>query len=113
MAELKEIKDQNYQKEVMESDDIWSISFSALSYCAPCRALHEVLKHITKNDKVPNVKFGTVAIEDTGLNWSTEMGIRAAPTTHVMHKGKILGTIMGFQGEKEFIEKVQSFSKLS
>ena len=29
MAELKEITDQNYQKEVIESDDIWSISFSA------------------------------------------------------------------------------------
>jgi thioredoxin-like negative regulator of GroEL len=113
MAELKEITDQNYKKEVIESEDIWAISFSALSYCAPCRALHNVLKHITVNDKVPNVKFGTVAIEDTGLNWSTEMGIKAAPTTHVMRGSKILGTIMGFQGEKEFIEKVQSFAKLS
>lgn len=113
MAELKEITDQNYQKEVIESEDIWAISFSALSYCAPCRSLHEVLKHITQNDKVPNVKFGTVAIEDTGLSWSTQMNIRAAPTTHVMRKGKILGTIMGFPGEKEFIEKVQSFAKLS
>ena len=113
MAELKEITDQNYKKEVIESDDVWSVTFSALSYCQPCKALHEILKHITANEKIPNVKFGTVAIEDTGLNWSTEMNIKAAPTTHVMHKGKILGTIMGFQGEKEFIEKVQSFSKLS
>jgi thioredoxin-like negative regulator of GroEL len=113
MAELKEITDQNYKKEVIESEDIWAISFSALSYCAPCKALHEVLKHITANDKVPNVKFGTVAIEDTGLNWSTEMGIKAAPTTHVMRGSKILGTILGFQGEKEFIEKVQSFAELS
>ena len=113
MAELKEITDQNYKKEVIESDDVWSVTFSALSYCQPCKALHKILTHITANEKIPNVKFGTVAIEDTGLNWSTEMNIKAAPTTHVMYKGKILGTIMGFQGEKEFIEKVQSFSKLS
>ena len=111
MAELKEITDNNYQKEVMESDDIWSVTFSALSYCAPCKSLHEVLKHITQNDKLPGVKFGTVAIEDKGLNLSTSMNIKGVPTTHVFFKNKILGTVVGFLPEKDFIEKIKSFAK--
>ena len=33
MAELKEITDQNYEKEVIQSEDIWCVTFSVLSFC--------------------------------------------------------------------------------
>ena len=105
MSGLKEITDENYEKEIYQSEDIWSVTFSALSYCAPCKALHPVISNIALNNKVPGVKFGTVAVEDKGINFSSQIGgIKGVPTTHIMKKDKILGTIVGFIPEKEFIE---------
>ena len=112
MAELKEITDENYEKEVMQSDSIWAVTFSALSFCQPCKMLHPVLKEIAEKDKVPGVKFGTVATENSGLNFSTSLGIRSVPTTHIFHKGKILGTQAGFVPENEFISFVKKTAKV-
>ncbi|MFL2890029.1 MAG: thioredoxin family protein [Pelagibacteraceae bacterium] len=112
MAELKQITDENYEKDVMQSEDIWCVTFSALSFCQPCKMLHPIIENIAKNDKVPGVKFGTVATEDTGLNFSTSLSIRNVPTTHIMSKGKILGTLPGFVPEKDFIEFVKKTAKV-
>ena len=112
MAELKEITDTNYEKEIFQSEDIWSVTFSALSYCNPCKALHPVIQNIAKDEKVPGVKFGTVAIEDTGLNFATSMQIKGVPTTHVMKKDKVIGTVVGFIPEKEFIAKIKEIAKV-
>jgi len=112
MAELKEITDENYEKEVMQSDSVWSITFSALSFCQPCKMLHPVLEEIAKKDKVPGVKFGTVATEDKGLNFSTSMQIKGVPTTHIMRKREILGTIVGFMPEEQFIAKIKEAVKV-
>jgi thioredoxin-like negative regulator of GroEL len=112
MAELKNITDENYEKEVMQSEDIWCVTFSALSFCQPCKMLHPVLEEIATNDKVPGVKFGTVATEDSGINFSSSLGIRSVPTTHIFHKGKIIGTHMGFVPEKDFISFVKQTAKI-
>lgn len=112
MSKLIEITDDNYEKEIYQSDDIWSVTFSDLEHCSPCRALHPVLENIVSNNKVPGVKFGTVAIQNSGLNFSTSMAIRGVPTTHVMRKNKILGTVVGFIPENDFIEKIKAFTKI-
>ena len=112
MAELKELTDENYEKEVINSKDIWCVTFSALSFCQPCRMLHPVIESIAKNEQVPGVKFGVVATEDKGLNWSTSMSIRGVPTTHIMRGKEILGTKVGFVPEKDFIDFVKSTAKV-
>ena len=40
------------------------------------------------------------------------MAIRGVPTTHVMRKNKILGTVVGFIPENDFIEKIKAFAKI-
>ena len=40
------------------------------------------------------------------------MGIKGVPTTHVMKKGQILGTIVGFVPEEQFIAKVKEAAKI-
>ena len=81
-----------------------------------CRKLVEsgqpALKEIAEKDKVPGVKFGTVATENSGINFSTSLGIRSVPTTHIFHKGKILGTQAGFIPENEFISFVKKTAKV-
>ena len=108
MSELIQITDDNYEKEIYQSNDIWCVTFSALSFCQPCKMLHPVIEHIAKNNKVPGVKFGVVATEDKGLNFSTIMGIRGVPCSHIMLGKKILGTKVGFVEEAKFIEFVKT-----
>ncbi len=108
MAELIQITDNNYEKEIHQSNDIWCVTFSALSFCQPCKMLHPVIQSIAKNNKVPGVKFGVVATEDSGLNFSTMMNVRGVPTSHVMKGNKILGTKVGFVEESKFIEFVKT-----
>ena len=112
MSDLIQITDKNYEKEIHQSNDIWCVTFSALSFCQPCKMLHPVIESIAKNNKVPGVKFGVVATEDTGLNWSTSLGIRGVPTTHIMRGKEIIGTKVGFVPEKDFIEFVKSTTKI-
>ena len=85
MAELIQITDNNYEKEIHQSNDIWCVTFSALSFCQPCKMLHPVIQSIAKNNKVPGVKFGVVATEDTGLNFSTMMNVRCWHPSHIHH----------------------------
>jgi len=112
MAELKEITDENYENEIFNSKDIWCVTFSALSFCQPCKALHNVLLDIAKNDKVPGIKFGTVATEDKGINFSSDQVIKSVPTTKIFRGQEILGTKLGFVPEKDFIEFVKSTAKI-
>ena len=67
-----------------------------------------MIESIAENSKVPGVKFGVVATEDTGLNFSTMMNVRGVPTTHVMRGKEILGTKVGFVEESKFIEFVKT-----
>ena len=108
MSDLIQITDKNYEKEIHQSDDIWCVTFSALSFCQPCKMLHQVIQSIAKNNKVPGVKFGVVATEDTGISFSTMMSIRGVPTTHIMKGKEILGTKVGFVEESKFLEFVKT-----
>ena len=108
MSDLIQITDKNYEKEIHQSDDIWCVTFSALSFCQPCKMLHPVIESIAKNNKVPGVKFGVVATEDTGISFSTMMAIRGVPTTHIMKGKEILGTKVGFVEESKFLEFVKT-----
>ena len=107
MSDLIQITDKNYEKEIHQSNDIWCVTFSALSFCQPCKLLHPVIESIAKNNKVPGVKFGVVATE-TELSYSTMMGIRGVPTTHIMRGKEILGTKVGFVEESKFIDFVKT-----
>ena len=107
MSDLIQITDDNYEKEIHQSNDIWCVTFSALSFCQPCKMLHPVIESIAKNNKVPGVKFGVVATEDTGLLQYHD-GDSGVPTTHVMRGKEILGTKVGFVEESKFIEFVKT-----
>ena len=46
MAKLFEITDENFKKEVLENSKPYSVTFSDVSFCAPCRQLHEIFSYI-------------------------------------------------------------------
>ncbi len=108
MTKLHEITDQNFEKEVVESKKNWSVTYSALSYCQPCHALHKTLENeILKDDIAKTVSFGSVAVEDKGINISGRAGVRGVPTTILYKNGEPIAQKVGAVPASEFIAWVK------
>ena len=89
MGKLNEITDQNFKTEVLESTKPYVVTYSALSYCQPCIQLHKILKDEVINHPISEkVNFGTVAVEDKGINISTAAGVKGVPTTIIYKNSK-------------------------
>ncbi len=109
MGKLNEITDENFQKEVLESTKPYVVTYSALSYCQPCIQLHKILKDEVINHPISEkVNFGTVAVEDKGINISTQAGVRGVPTTIIYLNGERISEKVGAVPAKPLIDWVQS-----
>ena len=64
----------------------------------------EVIKHQISE----KVNFGTVAVEDKGINISTAAGVRGVPTTIIYKNGERISEKIGMVPAKVFIDWVQS-----
>ena len=108
MAKLNEITDENFKKEVLENSKPYVVTYSALSYCQPCVQLHKILESEVINHPIANeVNFGTVAVEDKGLNISTAAGVRGVPTTIIYKNGERISEKVGAVPASTFISWVK------
>ena len=108
MAKLNEITDENFKKEVLESSKPYVVTYSALSYCQPCHQLHQILQNEVLNHPITNeVNFGTVAVEDKGINISTSAGVRGVPTTVIYKNGSETSRKIGAVPAQSFISWVK------
>jgi len=108
MAKLNDITDDNFKNEVLKSSKPYCVTYSALSFCAPCKVLHktleeEVIKHSIANE----VNFGTVATENKGINISSAAGIRSVPTTIIYVNGEAVAQKIGAVPAQNFISWVK------
>jgi thioredoxin 1 len=108
MPELKEITDENFKSEVLESKKPYCVTYSALSYCMPCKQLHRTLnEEVVKNEIANEVNFGTVAVEDKGINISSAAGVRGVPTTIIYKNGERVAQKVGAVTGQQFITWVK------
>ena len=109
MGKLNEITDENFKIEVLKSTKPYVVTYSALSYCQPCIQLHKILKDQIINHSISEkVNFGTVAVEDKGINISTAAGVRGVPTSIIYKNGEKIAEKVGAVPAKEFINWIQS-----
>jgi thioredoxin 1 len=91
-AEVMNIGDGDFSKEVLESDKPVLVDFWA-TWCAPCRAIAPSVDALATQYE-GKVKFTKLNIDDN-QDTPQQYGIRSIPTLLVFKGGKVVGQIVG------------------
>jgi len=99
------LTDDNFQKEVLESDIPVVVDFWA-SWCMPCKMFAPTFEQVAQQYE-GKVKFGKL---DTDANPKTSMeyGIRSIPTVGYFKKGEKPRGTVGVLSKNDFIKAVDS-----
>ncbi|NQZ99268.1 MAG: thioredoxin [Myxococcales bacterium] len=103
MADVLEITDQNFEAEVLQSDQPTIIDFWA-EWCAPCRQIAPIVKELAGEygDRVKIVKMDIDANPQT----PGKFGVRSIPTVLAFQGGQVVEQLVGARPRKDFEEMV-------
>jgi thioredoxin 1 len=104
MAEVLEVTDQSFEREVLQSDVPAIIDFWA-EWCAPCRAIAPIVKDLAAQyaGKVKIVKMNI----DENPSTPGRYGVRAIPTVLAFKGGTVIEQITGARPRSAFEEMVR------
>jgi len=102
-ANVLEINDNNFQQEVLQSDQPVLVDFWA-PWCGPCKMLAPVI------DEVADALAGKAKVgklnTDESPSTATSYGINAIPTVLLFKDGEVVDRFMGIVPKEKLIEAV-------
>ncbi|MBM3413068.1 MAG: thioredoxin [Bacteroidetes bacterium] len=101
----KEFTDDNFKKEVLESDKLCIVDFWA-EWCGPCRAIGPVIEELSKeyNGKVNIGKLNVDHNPAVSMNY----GITSIPAILFIKNGQVVDKLVGAQPKANFVRKIES-----
>jgi len=105
MAEPFEVGDDNWQKEVLESDIPVLVDFWA-PWCGPCRLIAPIVEELAKeyDGKMAFTKLNV----DEAPQVTTNYRIRSIPTVMFIKDGKVADTVVGAVPKRELLKRVEA-----
>ena len=104
MAQILDVTDANFEREVLKSETPVLIDFWA-EWCAPCRVIAPIVKELAASYD-GKVKITKMNIDE---NQATpgKYGVRAIPTVLAFKNGSVVGQLTGARPKSAFEELVQ------
>jgi thioredoxin 1 len=100
-ANVLEINDLNFEKEVLQSQQPFLLDFSAV-WCGPCKMLAPIVEKIA-DENVGKFRVGKLDIDDSpGV--AAKFGIRGVPTVVVFKDGKEAGRHVGVTNKETLLK---------
>lgn len=101
---LLHLTDNNFKKEVLESDILVLVDFWA-TWCAPCRMVASILEELAQEfDK--KLKIGKINVDDNP-KIPTRYGVMSIPTLMFFRKGKAIEQLVGALNKAELKKKIE------
>ena len=102
MSDIKEINDDDFQEEVLNSEVPVLVDFWA-PWCGPCKILAPTLEEISAENR-EKIKIVKINIDENQLI-AGKYGIKSIPTMMIFEKGELKNQLVGSMPKQE-IEKV-------
>jgi len=105
MANVKEVSDATFRKEVLDSTVPVLVDFWA-PWCGPCRMVSPLVEELAGEfaGKVGFVKVNT----DENPTTATSYGIRSIPTLIIFKAGQPVSQVVGFRPKTELKKHIES-----
>ena len=101
--EILKINEDNFEKEVLESEKTVLIDFFD-DWCGPCKMLSPIIEQFAKeNEKVKVVKINVDELPDLAVKY----GVRSIPTLVVIKNGEEVNRSVGLIDKSEILELVK------
>ena len=103
MAEIPDVTDDSFEREVMQSDvpvlvDFWG------DHCAACRQISPILSELAE-ERSSSLKIVKIHAAENATT-SAQFGVRAMPTVLVFDQGMVRGQLVGARSKADFAELV-------
>ncbi len=104
MSAVKEIKEDDFKKEVLESNKPVLVDFWA-EWCGPCKRMEPVIEALSKEFK-DNIKFFKLNV-DENPSITYEYGVRSIPTFFLFKNGEVVDRVIGVTSRKELSKRLK------
>ncbi len=105
MSEPITLTDENFAKEVLESDIPVLVDFWAV-WCGPCRMVAPVVEALA-TEYQGRAKVAKLDV-DSAQKTATDYGIRSIPTLLIFKGGKVADQVIGAVPKKQIVEKLDA-----
>lgn len=105
MSAMQKVTDQDFQKEVLDSEIPVLVDFSA-EWCGPCKKLHPIVEELAAEYEG---KLKVVSIDiDESRETPTKYGIMSVPTVFFVKGGEVVDRMVGLAPKSVIKEKITS-----
>lgn len=103
MGSVMEIKDYDFEEEVLQAEELVLVDFFA-HWCGPCRMLGPVLEEMAE-EYAGKLKVVKVNVDENSLT-AANFKVMSIPTVIFFRQGEPVETLIGFNSKEDLVKVV-------